>query len=133
MVLFNVGRVCMKKAGRESGKQCVVVDVVDKNFVLVTGPLDVTGVKRRRVNVDHLEPTNVVLDVRKGASDDAVKKALAKVDMAEKEAVKPPEPAVEKEAAAEAKPATPVKRKRRAKKTTAEVKVEEKLEDDESD
>jgi len=64
--------------GRETGRKCVVVDVVDKNFVLVTGPKSVTGVRRRRTNVDHLEPTAESVEVKKGAPDDEVEKALTK-------------------------------------------------------
>jgi len=56
----------------------VVVDVVDKNFVLITGPKSVTGVRRRRTNVDHLEPTPETVEVKKGAADDEVEKALTK-------------------------------------------------------
>ena len=36
MPAVEVGRICVKKAGRESGKKCVIVDVMDKSFVLVT-------------------------------------------------------------------------------------------------
>jgi len=78
MASFEVGRVCVKLSGRETGKKCVIVDVVDKNFVLVTGPKSVTGVRRRRTNVDHLEPTAEVVELKKGAADDEVEKALTK-------------------------------------------------------
>jgi large subunit ribosomal protein L14e len=78
MASFEVGRVCVKLSGRETGKKCVVVDVVDKNFVLITGPKSVTGVRRRRTNVDHLEPTAEVIELKKGAEDDDVEKALTK-------------------------------------------------------
>ena len=78
MASFEVGRVCVKLSGRETGKKCIVVDVVDKNFVLVTGPKTVTGVRRRRTNVDHLEPTMEVIELKKGAADDEVEKALTK-------------------------------------------------------
>ena len=78
MVSFEVGRVCVKLSGRETGKKCVIVDVVDKNFVLITGPKSVTGVRRRRTNVDHLEPTAEVIELKKGAEDDDVEKALTK-------------------------------------------------------
>ena len=64
--------------GRETGRKCVVVDVVDKNFVLVTGPKSVTGIRRRRTNVDHLEPTPESVEVKKGAPDEEVEKALTK-------------------------------------------------------
>ena len=75
---MEVGRVCVKLSGRETGKKCVVVDVVDKNFVLVTGPKSVTGVRRRRTNVDHLEPTSELIELKKGAADDDVEKAITK-------------------------------------------------------
>ena len=78
MASFEVGRVCVKLSGRETGKKCVIVDVVDKNFVLITGPKSVTGVRRRRTNVDHLEPTAEVIELKKGAEDDDVEKALTK-------------------------------------------------------
>jgi large subunit ribosomal protein L14e len=78
MASFEVGRVCVKLSGRETGKKCVIVDVVDKNFVLITGPKSVTGVRRRRTNVDHLEPTSETIDLKKGAADDDVEKALTK-------------------------------------------------------
>lgn len=78
MASIEVGRICVKLLGREAGKKCVVVDVVDKNFALVTGPKIVTGVRRRRTNVDHLEPTSETVEVKKGASDDEVDKALTK-------------------------------------------------------
>ncbi len=68
----------MKLVGRETGKKCIVVEVVDKNFVLITGPKSVTGVRRRRTNVDHLEPTPELVELKKGAPDDEVEKALTK-------------------------------------------------------
>ncbi|MEA1905171.1 MAG: 50S ribosomal protein L14e, partial [Candidatus Hadarchaeota archaeon] len=69
---MEVGQVCVKLAGREAGKKCVVVDVVDENYVLVSGP----EVKRRRCNIGHLEPLEQKLEVKKGASDEDVKRAL---------------------------------------------------------
>jgi large subunit ribosomal protein L14e len=69
---IEVGRVCVKVAGREAGKRCVIVDVMDKSFVVVTGPKKVTGVKRRRVNINHVAPTEDVLPIKRGASDDEV-------------------------------------------------------------
>jgi large subunit ribosomal protein L14e len=78
MASIEVGRICVKLLGREAGKKCVVVDVIDKNFALVTGPKSVTGVRRRRTNVDHLEPTSEAVEVKKGAADEEVEKALSK-------------------------------------------------------
>ncbi len=78
MPSIEVGRICVKLSGREAGRKCVIVDVVDKNFVLVTGPKKFSGVKRRRTNVKHLEPTSESLEVKKGASDEDVTKIAEK-------------------------------------------------------
>ena len=55
MSAVDIGRICVKTRGREKGKRCVIVDIIDRSFVLITGPKDLTGVKRRRANVGHLE------------------------------------------------------------------------------
>lgn len=72
MPAIEVGRVCIKVAGRESGRKCVIVDVMDKSYVVVTGPRKVTGVKRRRVNINHVAPTEDTIKIKRGASDDEV-------------------------------------------------------------
>jgi large subunit ribosomal protein L14e len=71
MPAIEVGRVCIKTSGREAGKVCVIVDILDKNFVIVDGL-----VKRRRCNIKHLEPTEKKVDIQKGASTEEVKLAL---------------------------------------------------------
>lgn len=76
MPAVEVGRVCVKVAGRESGRKCVIVDVMDKSFVLVTGPRKVTGVKRRRVNINHVAPTEETIQIKRGASDEEVTQML---------------------------------------------------------
>lgn len=73
---IEIGRICVKLSGREAGRKCVVVDVIDKNFVLVTGPFKLSGVKRRRVNVNHVEPTEAKVNVSKGDDDEKVTEAL---------------------------------------------------------
>jgi len=74
---IEVGRICMKVTGREAGKHCVVVDIIDKNFVLITGPKEVTGVKRRRVNIDHVKPTENKIKIKRGAADEEVSKVFS--------------------------------------------------------
>ena len=74
--IYEVGRVCVKTTGRDAGGRCVVVDVIDRNFVLVTGPKSVTGVRRRRVNLNHLRPLDERVEIGKGATDDEVAAAL---------------------------------------------------------
>ena len=76
MPAIEVGRVCVKMAGRESGKKCVIVDVMDKSFVLVTGPKKVTGVKRRRVNINHVATLEDTVQIKRGASDEEVTQML---------------------------------------------------------
>ena len=76
MPAMEVGRICVKQAGRESGKKCVVIDVMDKSFVLVTGPKKVTGIKRRRANLNHVMPLQDKIEVKRGASDEEVVQVL---------------------------------------------------------
>jgi len=64
--------VCVKTQGREKGHRCVIIDVIDRNFVVVTGP----DVKRRRVNMDHLIPLDETVDIQRNASDEKVAGAL---------------------------------------------------------
>jgi large subunit ribosomal protein L14e len=65
--MIEVGRLCVKLAGRDAGKKCVVVDIIDKTFVLIDG-----STRRRKCNVGHLEPLTQVLDIKKGCSHDDV-------------------------------------------------------------
>ena len=76
MPAVEVGRICVKLLGREAGRKCVVVDLTDKSFVLVTGPKEVTGVRRRRANINHVEPLQDTLEIKRGASDEEVIEAL---------------------------------------------------------
>jgi large subunit ribosomal protein L14e len=91
MPAIEVGRICVKVLGREAGRKCVIVDLMDKSFVLITGPKKLTDVKRRRVNANHIEPLQDKIDIKRGASDEEVADALKasdKLEMMKKE-VKP--------------------------------------------
>lgn len=72
-----IGRICIKTRGREKNRKCVIVDVIDENFVLITGPKDLTGVRRRRANIKHLSITEQRININKGASDDEVRKIVS--------------------------------------------------------
>ena len=76
MPAIEIGRICIKILGREAGKKCIILDVVDKNFVLITGPKTVSEIKRRRANINHLEPTREKIDINRGATDEEVTEAL---------------------------------------------------------
>ena len=68
MAAIEVGRVCVKTAGREAGEKCAIVEIIDENFVEVIGE----SVKN---NIAHLEPTADSVDVSGDA--DSIKAALA--------------------------------------------------------
>ena len=91
MPAIEVGRICVKLTGREAGRKCIITDIMDKNFVLITGPKKVTGVKRRRVNVNHIEPLQDKIKIKRGASDEEVIETLKTSDKLEemKQMVKP--------------------------------------------
>ncbi len=76
MPAIDVGRICVKLRGREAGRKCVIVDIVDENYVLITGPKSLTGVRRRRANINHIEPLDKKLSLSKGASDEEVMEAI---------------------------------------------------------
>lgn len=76
MPAIEIGRICVKISGREAGKKCVIVDIIDKNFVLITGPKTVTGIKRRRANINHLEPLAEKVEIKRGSTDEDVVEAL---------------------------------------------------------
>lgn len=67
MSIFDVGRVCMKIAGRDAGRTCVVVEQLETTFVLVDG-----DTRRKKVNVRHLEPLPEMITITKGAAHEEV-------------------------------------------------------------
>jgi large subunit ribosomal protein L14e len=73
---IEIRRICVKQDGREQGKKCVIVDIMDKSFILVTGPKNLTGIKRRKANLEHVLVLEDKVEVRRGASDDEVSQAL---------------------------------------------------------
>ncbi|MHA1229495.1 MAG: 50S ribosomal protein L14e [Candidatus Helarchaeota archaeon] len=83
MPAIEIGRICVKLAGREAGKKCVILDVIDKNFVLITGPKEITKVRRRRSNIKQLEPFKYKIEIERNASDSDVIEALKKENLLE--------------------------------------------------
>ena len=70
--MIEIGRIIIKTTGREALRKAVVVDIIDKNYVLITGPPSLNGIKRRRVNISHIEPTNKKLEISRKATDEDV-------------------------------------------------------------
>jgi large subunit ribosomal protein L14e len=113
--MFDVGRMCIKVAGREAGKYCVVVKKLDSNFVLVTGPRSVTNVKRRKCNILHLEPLKESLKIKDDASDEEVIKAYEEASIFSKlDLPKPSHRAQAEEREEKEKPEKKAKKKKEA-------------------
>ena len=88
--MIETGRICLKIAGREAGKYAVIVERLDDNFVVVTGPNTVTGVKRRKCNLDHLELTDNKFDVREKVDNTVLEEEWKKSGLIEKLEIKMP-------------------------------------------
>jgi large subunit ribosomal protein L14e len=119
---MEIGQVCVKTVGKEKGKYCVVVKKVDKNFVIVSGPKALTGVKRRRANVIHLQPLQYKLEIKEDANDEELLEAWKNSSLVEKFGLKLPsaaelkKQAQAKEEKAESEEKVEKKEKKRAKK-----------------
>jgi large subunit ribosomal protein L14e len=115
--MIEVGRLCVKTAGRDAGGKCVIVDVLDNNFVTIDG-----NVRRRKCNVAHLEPLKDVIKISKGASHETVKKEFDKLkipvwETKSKPKTEKPKRVRGKKKKAEEKKETKGKKKAPAKKT----------------
>jgi large subunit ribosomal protein L14e len=80
MSVYDIGRVCVKTMGREAGNYCVIVDIIDKNYVIIDG----LKVRRRRANFNHVEPTADIVDIKKGADHQTVETAIKKAKLDKK-------------------------------------------------
>ncbi|RMF55283.1 50S ribosomal protein L14e [Candidatus Woesearchaeota archaeon] len=116
MAVIEVGRVCLKIAGRDSNKRCVIVDVLNNNYVLIDGET-----RRKKCNVKHIEPTSKVIKISKGASHAEVVREFKKLGIEIKEKVKKekkPEKSLQKQTKKEEK-------KEEKKKEKEEKKLED--------
>jgi len=80
MSVYDIGRLCVKTMGREAGHYCVIVDIVDKNYLLIDG----LKVRRRRANFNHLEPIADTIKIKKGAKHEEVEAAIKKAKLEKK-------------------------------------------------
>jgi large subunit ribosomal protein L14e len=71
--MYEIGRLCVKIAGRDSRQKCLIIDVLEGNFVMIDGQT-----RRRKCNIMHLEPLDQVLKIKKNASHSDVVDALKK-------------------------------------------------------
>lgn len=119
MSIFEVGRLCVKIAGRDAGRTCVVVEAAGNGYVVVDG-----DVRRKKVNIKHLEPLNKTVEVKAKATHADVKKAFEKAGLPVWETK--PKKAAERQRKQKAKKEAPaVEKKSKPKKSK---KAEEALE-----
>ena len=57
--MIEIGRLCIKTAGRDAGLKCIIVDILDDKFVLIDGET-----RRRKCNILHLEPLKDVVKIK---------------------------------------------------------------------
>jgi len=88
--MIEPGRICLKIAGRESGHYAVIVEKINDNFVLITGPKTITGVKRRKCNIEHLEPTEHKFEINPKTDDSLIEELWKKSGLIEKLGIKVP-------------------------------------------
>ena len=69
--MMEIGRLCVKLAGRDSNRKCVIIDVVDDNYVFIDG-----DVRRKKCNKAHLEPLTNIIKLSKMAPHEDVEKAF---------------------------------------------------------
>lgn len=78
--MYEVGRVCIKIAGRDAGLKCVIVDILENNLVLIDGQT-----RRRKCNIKHLEPLSDVIKIKRGLGHADVVKEFKKLKIETKE------------------------------------------------
>jgi large subunit ribosomal protein L14e len=124
---MEIGQICVKTVGKERGKYCVVIKKIDENFVLVSGPKFLTGVKRRRANIIHLQPLQYKLEVREDASDEEILEAWKKSGLIEKFGLKLPSAAeLKKQLQAKEGKVEAEEKGEKEKKETSKAKKKEK-------
>jgi len=74
--MMEVGRLCVKIAGRDAGMSCLIVDILKDNFVLIDGQT-----RRRKCNMKHLEPLETVVKISSGADSATVTSELKKLNI----------------------------------------------------
>ena len=83
--MIEIGRICVKIAGRDAGLRCVVIDDLGKGIVLIDGQT-----RRRKCNIRHLELLDQKIKIGKNATHEEVAREFKKLklEMTEKKAKK---------------------------------------------
>lgn len=78
--MIEIGRLCIKLAGRDAGLKCVVVDILDDKFVLIDGET-----RRRKCNILHIEPLKDIIKIKKNDSHETIKEEFEKLGLKARE------------------------------------------------
>lgn len=81
MTSISIGRVCVKLAGRNAGKYCIITKIINDTFVEITGPKKLNGIKTKRCNVQHLEPLEFLLNIKENATEAQIEKELQRLKL----------------------------------------------------
>ena len=79
--LVEVGRVVQVVFGEDTGKICIIVDIIGPTSVLIDGPS--LGITRQPINLCRLSLTNIVIKIPKGARTGTLKDAISKQNLLE--------------------------------------------------
>jgi len=75
-LLFQVGRVCVINYGPDVNKLCVILDFIDSNEALITGPHKITGVVRQSIPFKRLSMTPMKIKICVSQTDKTVARAM---------------------------------------------------------
>lgn len=100
---IEIGRLCVKIAGRDAGKKAIIIDILDDKYVLIDGET-----RRRKCNILHLEPLNQVIKIKKNASHEDVSKVLKEIGIQSRET----------------KPKQKIEKPKKKRKTPEQLKVQ---------
>lgn len=78
--MIEIGRLYLKTAGRDAGKKCVILEILDDNYVMIDGET-----RRRKCNQLHLEPLEQKTEIKKNASHAAVAAEFKKLGLKARE------------------------------------------------
>jgi large subunit ribosomal protein L14e len=74
--MLELGRLCIKTAGRDAGKKAVIISILDDKYVMIDGET-----RRRKCNVAHLEALDKTIEIKKDAPHEEVIKAFDKIGL----------------------------------------------------
>jgi len=66
--MIEVGRLCIKLAGRDANRNCVVVEIIDNKNVIIDG-----DVRRKKCNITHLIPLDKTVELKTGSNEEVAK------------------------------------------------------------